>query len=196
MVWPIRESPPSCCWRARALAATSSAGFSRNFPACSSDINRERTSRSSARSPPHACRRNASRSSGARSITDCSTLSTCFHRSESISGPASQFAVEPGPGRPPIALHGNSRYFEHLGSLFHAEPAKEAHFDNLHFARIDPRERVHGVVELHQIRVLAAAHDGSFFQRDVLHAASAFQVVPPRMLHQNAPHQLGRNGEK
>src|SRR5258708_21162168 len=166
MVWPIRESPPSCCWRARALAATSSAGFSRNFPACSSDINRERTSRSSVRSPAHACRRNASRSSGARSITDCSTLSTCFHRSESISGPASQFTVEPGPGRSPVALHGDSRHFEHLGSLLHAASAKEAHFDNLHLAMIDPRERVHGGVELHQVRVLIATHDGCLFQGD------------------------------
>src|SRR6266849_1811774 len=158
MVCPIRES--SLCRRAKSLAATSSAGLSRNLPACSSDASRERTSRSSVSSPAHACRRNASRSSGARSITDCNTSSTCFHRSESIGGPASQFAVEPGPGRPPVALHGDRRHFEHFGSLFHAESAKEAHFDNLHLAWIDLRERVHRGVELHQVRVLVAAHDG------------------------------------
>ena len=66
----------------------------------------------------------------------------------------------------------------------------------MHFAWIDPRQRVHGVVERHQVRVLVAAHHGGFVQGDVLHAAPAFQVVAPRMLHQNAPHQLGRNREE
>src|ERR1035441_4790198 len=142
MVWPTRESDVSgvawFCRRARACAATCRAGSSRKLPVCSSDVNSERTSRSSVSSPAHARRRNASRSSGARSSTDCSTSSTCFHRSEFIGGSAGQLAVEPGLGRPPFALHGDSRYFEHLGGLFHAEPAKKAHFDNLHLARVDP----------------------------------------------------------
>src|SRR5690242_8474305 len=156
MVCPIREtalsgaSSPSRC--ARALAAASIAGLSRNLPACSSDVSSERTSRSSVWSPAHACRRNASRSSGARSSADCSTSSTCFHCSESISAPASEFAVEPSLGRPPVALYGDSRYLEHLGSLFNAESAKEAHFDNLHLAWIDPCQRVHCVVQHHQVR--------------------------------------------
>jgi hypothetical protein len=30
----------------------------------------------------------------------------------------------------------------------------------------------------------------------MLHAVPAFQVVTPRVVHQNAPHQLGRNGEE
>src|ERR1017187_6390105 len=185
MVRPTGKSALSCaallgswlCPRAMARAATSIAAFSRNPPARSSDASRERTSRSSVSSPAQADRRNASRSSGGRSNADCRTSLTCFHRSESIVGPASQFAVEPGPGRPPVALHGNRRYFEHLGSLFDAESAKEAHFDNLHLAWVDPRQSVHGVVERHQVRVLAAVHHGCFVQRDVLHAASAFQVV-------------------
>src|ERR1035437_7203573 len=204
MVRPIGKSALSCaallgswlCPRARARAATSIAAFSRNPPARSSEASRERTSRSSVSSPAHADRRNTSRSSGARSSADCRTSLTCLHRSESIVRPASQFAVEPGPGRPPVALHGNRRYFEHLGRLFVAESAKEAHFDNLHLAWIDPRQRVHCVVERHHIRVLVAAHDNCLFQGDMLHSASAFQVVAPGMLYQNAPHQLGRNREK
>src|ERR1022692_1927276 len=199
MVRPTGKSALSCaallgswlCPRAMARAATSIAGFCRNLPACSSDASRERTSRSSVSSPAHADRRNTSRSSGGRSNADCRTSLTCFHRSESIVGPASQFAVEPGPGRPPVALHGNRRYFEYLGSLFDAESAKEAHFDNLHLAWVDPRQSVHGVVERHQVRVLVAFHQGCLVQRDVLHAASAFQVMAARMFHQNAPHQLG-----
>src|ERR1022692_2071404 len=157
MVRPIRRSAPasasSFCPRARALAATSSAGFSRNLPASASTVSRERTSRSSAWSPAHARRRNESRSSGARSSTDCSMSSACFQRSESIGDHASQFAVEPEFGGPPVALHCDSRYFEHFGSLFHTESAKKAHFDNLHLAWIDPRQPVHCVVERHQVRV-------------------------------------------
>src|SRR5216684_9068899 len=104
------------------------AGLFRKLPASCCDISRERTSRSSASSPAHACRRNASRSSGGRSSTNCSRLSTCFHRSESIAGPAPQFAIEPRLGGAPVAHHGDGRNFEHLGSLFHVESAKKAHF--------------------------------------------------------------------
>src|SRR5271166_4511678 len=132
MVRPISEPPPSgvllFCPEAIARAATSIAGLSRKLPAACCDASRERTSRSSASSPPHACRRNASRSSGRRSSADCSRPSICFHRSESIGCLARQFAIEPGLGGAPVAHHGDGRYFEHLGRLFHAEPAKEAHF--------------------------------------------------------------------
>src|SRR5260370_38193963 len=138
----LSGASPSC-WAAKACAATSIAGFSRTLSAGCSDLSKERTSPSSASSPAQACRRKASRCSGARSSTDWSTSSTCFHRSESIGGPASQFAVEPEFGRPPVAFHGDSRHFEHLGSLFDAESTEEAHFDNLHFAWIDSRQRAH-----------------------------------------------------
>src|SRR5271169_1471823 len=128
MVWPIREPPVSgvslFCSRARARAAASIAGFSRKLPASCCDFSRERTSRSTASSPAHACRRNASRSSGGRSSADCSRLSTCFQRSASIGRPARQFAVKPGLGGAPVAHHGDGRYFEHLSRLFHAEVLK------------------------------------------------------------------------
>src|SRR5208337_283501 len=137
MVWPIREPPVSgvslLCSRARARAAASIAGLSRKLPASCCDFSRERTSCSKASSPAHARRRNASRSSGGRSSTDCSRPSTCFHRSESIARPARQFAVEPCLGGAPVAHHGDGRYFEHLSRFFHAESAKETHFYDLHF---------------------------------------------------------------
>src|SRR5260370_39240713 len=123
------------------------AGLSRKLPASCCDISRERTSRSSASSPADACRRNASRSSGGRPSTDCSRLSTCFHRSESIGRPAGQFAVQPGLSRAPVAHHRDGRYFEHLGGLLYTKSAKEAHFDDLRFAWIEPRERVQAVIE-------------------------------------------------
>jgi len=42
---------------------------------------------------------------------DCRRLSTCFHRSEFIGGPAHQFAIEPRLGRAPITHHGDRRHF-------------------------------------------------------------------------------------
>jgi hypothetical protein len=54
-------------------------------------------------------------------------------------------------------------------------------------AWVEPRQRVHRIIESDQVHILTA-HDGGLFQRDVLHASSAFQVVAPRMLHQDAPH--------
>src|SRR5439155_11803457 len=149
-----------------------------------SNVSRDRTSRSSASSPAHACSRNASRSSGGRSSTDCSSLSSCFHLSESIACPARQLAVEPNLGGAPLAPHGNRRYFEHFGRLFHAEAAKEAHFDDLHFTRIEPRQRVHGVIERHQVRGPVAAHHSRLFQGDMLPSATAFNGMAPRMFHQ------------
>src|SRR5271166_4839401 len=178
MVWPMREPPPSVvplfCPEANARAATSIAGLSRKLPAACCDASNERISRSRTSSPAHACRRNASRSSGGRSSADCSRPSTCFQRSESIGRPARQFAVEPSLGGAPVAHHGDGRYFEHLSRLFHAESAKEAHLDDLHLARIEPRQRIHRGIECHQVRGPVAAHHGCLFQRNMLHAASPF----------------------
>src|SRR5271165_5993152 len=200
MVWPIREPPVSgaslFCSRARARAAASIAGLSKKLPAACCEVSRERTSRSRASSPAHAFRRNASRSSGGSSSTDCNRPSTCFHRSASIGCPARQFAVEPGLGGAPVAHHGDGRYFEHLSRLFHTEAAKEAHFYDLYLAGIEPRQRFHRGVERHQVRGPVAAYHRRLIQGDMLHAASPFQVLAPCMFDQNAPHQLGRDGKK
>src|SRR5271157_2599911 len=178
MVWPIGESPvsrSSLLWsRARARAAASIAGFSRKSPAFCCDVSRERTSRSSASSAAHACRRNASRSSGGHSSTDCNKLSTCSHRLLSIARHAGQFSVKPRLGGAPVAHHGEGRYFEHLSRLFHAESAKEAHFYHLYLAGIEPRQSVHRSIQRDQVRGPVAAHHGRLVQGDMLHAASPF----------------------
>src|SRR6266705_2636996 len=147
MVWPVREPVVSgvswFCFRAIARAATSIAGLSRKLPASCCEASSDRTSRSSASSPSHACRKHPARSPGGCSNAACSRSSTRFHRSESIICPAAQFVVEPRLGGAPVAHHGDRRYFEHLGRLFHAESPKETHFDNLHFAWIELRQPVH-----------------------------------------------------
>src|SRR5689334_17231536 len=113
------------------------AGFSRKLLAGCSNVSRERASRSSRSSPAHACRRKASRSSGERSITACSSLSSCFHCSASIARPASQFAVQPELGNAPVAPHGGGRHFKYFGRLLQAESAKKTHLNDLHFAGIE-----------------------------------------------------------
>src|ERR1700676_5424529 len=129
------------------------AGLSRKLPACCCARSRELTSSSSPLSPEHACLRNASRSSGARSSTDCSRLSTCCHRSESIRRFPGQFAVEPCLGRAPVAHHGYGRYFEYLRRLFHTESPEETQLDHLRFSGIHARESLQGIVQRNQVLV-------------------------------------------
>jgi hypothetical protein len=69
-------------------------------------------------------------------------------------------------------------------------PPKEAHLYNTYFARINSRQRVQRIVQRHQVAVLVAANHGGFFQGDVWHPTSPFQVVAPRMLHQDSAHHL------
>src|SRR5215471_1425962 len=161
------------CSPASSCAASWIAGLSRKLPACSCDVNSERTSRSSSVSPPQACCKNSPRSAGGCSSADWSRRSTCFHRSASIGGPSAHFPIEPSLRRAPVAHHGNRRYFEHLGGFFHAQPAEEAQLDHLHFAGIEPPQRVHRVIERCQVCGPLATHRGSLVQRNVLHSASA-----------------------
>ena len=78
----------SSVFGAIARAATSIAGLSRKLPASCCEASSDWTSRSSSASPAHAWRRNSARSPGGRSKAACSSLSTCFHRAESIPSPA------------------------------------------------------------------------------------------------------------
>src|ERR1017187_7114698 len=147
MMKPVFSSVSWPSASANSRAASCIAGSSRKLPAKSRELSSERTSRSNASSPAHASRRNSERSSGGRSSTASRRLSTCFHRSGFIVCLARQFAVEPRLGGVPIAHHGDGRDFEHLGRFFHAESAKVAHFDDLNFTWIEPRQSIHRVVE-------------------------------------------------
>ena len=100
------------------------------------------------------------------------------------------------PWRYPVAHHGGGRDLEHVGGLVHVESAEEAHLDDLRFARIELRQRVHRVIERDQVRGPVAPHQGGLVQRDMRHATSAFEIVAPRVLHQNAPHHLRRHREE
>src|SRR5205823_3026264 len=102
--------------------------------------------------PAHASRRNASRSSGGRCKAACSSLSSCFHCSESIARPAAKFAIQPELGDAPVAPHCRGRHFKHFGRLLYAESAKKAHLDDLHLSWIEAGQGVHRIIERDQIR--------------------------------------------
>ncbi len=69
-------------------------------------------------------------------------------------------------------------------------PREKTHFDDAHFARVDACECVQRVIEGHEVDAGISPQENSLIQRDMLHAASAFQVMTSCMLDQNAPHQL------
>src|SRR5579863_3274401 len=172
------------------------AGFSRNPSAWCSSVKRDRASRSSRSSPAHASRRKASRSSSGRCNAACSSLSSCFHCSESIAGPTVKFAIKPELGNAPVAPHGGWRHFEHFGSLLNTESAKKAHLDDLHLTRVETGECIHCIIQRHQIAGSIGTYDRDLVERDVLHTSPALNVVTARMIYQDASHHLGRNCEE
>src|SRR5580700_5916839 len=141
-------------------------------------------------------RRYASTSSRGRSSTDWSRLSTCFQRSESIISPACQFAVEPGFGRAPIAHYRDGGNFEHFRRLVYAQPAEEPHFHYLRLARVELREGIHRLIEQHQVGIPVPADSDRVIEGNVAHVSAALAVMAAGMLHQDSPHQLGRDGEE
>src|SRR4029450_2327897 len=109
--------------------------------------------------------------------TDWSRLSSCFQRSKFIVGFTGELTIPPDLGAAPVASHGDRRDLEHHGGLFDAEAAEKTHFDDAHFARVDARECIQGVIEGHEVGAGISAHENSLIQRDMLHAASAFEVM-------------------
>src|SRR6188768_1490433 len=105
-------------------------------------------------------------------------------------GFAGELAIQRDLGAAPVASHGHWRDLEHDGGLFDAEAAEKSHFDDMHFAGIDARKRVQRVIERYEIDARIDAHDNGLIQRDMLHAASAFEVMPPCMFDENPAHQL------
>ena len=111
-------------------------------------------------------------------------------------GFAGELAIQPDLGAAPVASHGHWRDLEHHGGLFDAETAEKSHFDDMHFARIDARKRVQRVIERHEVDARIDADEHGLIQRDMRHAASAFEVTTSCMLYQDTAHQLRGYGEE
>src|SRR5262249_2462526 len=160
----------------------------RNAPAACSSVSRERASRSSGSLPAHASLRKVSRFSGGCCNAACSSLSSCFHCSESIARPTAEFTIQPELGVAPVAPHRGRGHSEQFGRLLNTESAKKAHLDDLHLAGIETAQRVHRIVERDKIHTWVtgstAAHDGDVVQGDVPHTSSALYVVAPSEVDQ------------
>jgi hypothetical protein len=80
------------------------------------------------------------------------------------------------------------------------ESAKKTHLDDLYLAWIETSQRVQRIIEGDKIsawvRGSITAHDSDLFQRDMLHTRPALYVMATGMVHQYAPHHLGRNRKK
>ena len=75
-------------------------------------------------------------------------------------------------------------------------PAKNRISTTLHFARVDARECVQRIIEGHEVGAGIDAHEHGLIQRDMGHAASAFEVMTSGTLDQNTAHQLRGYGEE
>jgi len=107
-----------------------------------------------------------------------------------------QLPVQPNLGGAPVAPDRDRRDLEHLRRLVDGEAAEKAQFDDLGFSSVDARELVQSIIEGDEVDGRVVAHDGGFVQRDVLHTAPTFEIVPSRALHEDATHQLRRDGEE
>ena len=107
-----------------------------------------------------------------------------------------QLSVQPDLRGAPVAPDGDRRNLEDYRRLLDREAAEKAHLDDLDLSGIDAGERVQGIIESDEVDGRVVAQDSGFVQRDVLDAASAFEVVPSSSLHKNATHQLRRDGKE
>src|SRR5580698_924846 len=177
------------CWVcATAAAATWMAGVSRKPCNRSCDLSRDSTSSRRAASCSHAWRRNWSRCSGEHCNVACSRLSTCFQRSALIGGSTRHLPVKPCPRGAPITHHRDRGNFEHLGGFFHAQSAKKTQLDDVGFSLIQTGKLVHGIVERHQVFSPVRGYHRGLLERQVWHARPAFEIMPPRVVHENAAH--------
>ena len=87
-------------------------------------------------------------------------------------------------------------YLEDLSRFLHAQASKKTQLDHLRLSRIDAGKSLQSIVEHDQIFISTAAEDRCVFQSNVLDAATAFQVVAPRVVNQNPSHELCRHGEE
>jgi hypothetical protein len=108
-----------------------------------------------------------------------------------------QFAPEPGPGMPEIAMHGGFGDPERLAGFEASEPAEVAQLDDPRLTRIEHLEAFHGGVERKdRYRVRVGRGDGAG-EGDVLPVAAAFErMFAARVLDQDPAHHARRDAEE
>ena len=70
------------------------------------------------------------------------------------------------------------------------KPPKNRNSQNACFSRIDLRQRVQGIIDGNELGRAINSDGCGFIQRDSLQARAALQVMPPRMVYEDAAHEL------
>ncbi len=90
-----------------------------------------------------------------------------------------------------------SEMFKYARDLFVVQAAEVAQLNDLAAARIHFRKTLQSFVQTNHFRSRGARNGGGFVERDLLRAAAAFCIgMTARVIDQNTPHDLCRDGEE
>jgi hypothetical protein len=97
----------------------------------------------------------------------------------------------------PVAIGGGFRDPQRLSRFVNGQARKEAQFNDLALADIQPSQIVQGIVEGNQLQAALPRQIDGFIQRQHLRAAPAFiALLRPGVVHQDAAHHLTADGEE
>ena len=105
--------------------------------------------------------------------------------------------MEPRSRHVPVASHCVLRNIKYAGDFLVVQAAEVTQFHNLAAPWIHFRQTFQSFVESNHFRSGQTRDRGSFVERNLLRAAAAFGVrVTARVIDQNTPHNLRRDGEE
>lgn len=173
-------------------------GVSPNVPASRCATSSDSTSRLSGRSVPQASLTKVSRRWGSWASAASKISVICRQRSGVIAiGRVSKVTVQPGASRLPIALDGRARDALRMTDLLEREPAEESQLRDPALSLIERGELGEGGVQIEEVDVWRLPLGDRVVERDPRPPARSLgHLAAPRVVHEDAPHHLGGDGEK
>lgn len=106
--------------------------------------------------------------------------------------------MQPGPSRCPFPLYGRIGNAQRHGGLLDGKTAKESQFHNLCQLRIGPPELIQCIVEREQVEISGLRKQRLRFTESypLKILATLGGSMPPRMIHENLPHQVRGDREE
>ncbi|SPE21044.1 hypothetical protein SBA5_30251 [Candidatus Sulfotelmatomonas gaucii] len=147
-------------------------------------------------SEPQTSLRKLGRSSGFRFRAASNSSFTLSHWPVLSMKAFPHFAREPRLGHVPVALHGCRGNLQGNGSFLNRQAAEKAQLDNLLLLRIATRKPGQRMVQFHYIDVLSFGEVEALVQLDFVLRPAFCCRTAPGVIHQNLPHELGRNRDK
>src|SRR5579862_9680037 len=157
----------------------------------------ESTSHRSSLSSPQAESRSADRSGTAQSIADWTISSMCCQRSRCIGRQRSNFAAQPHFRVTPIACDCYRRYAQYFRRFFHGHAAEVSQLEHSALAGIERRQAFQRCVDRKQLFGAIVRKDSDIVQRYRRNTLATLRPIPPpRVVHQDAAHNLRGNSEE